>query len=32
MNLILLVAFFFLILALGWIFFDDNDWNGGGRR
>lgn len=32
MNAFVLVIFFALILVVGWIFFDEDDWNGGGRR
>ena len=32
MNAIVLVIFFALILVVGWIFFDEDDWNDGGRR
>lgn len=26
MKMLILVEFFLLLLTLGWIFFDDNDW------
>ena len=32
MNAIVFVIFFALILVVGWIFFDDNDWNGGEKK
>lgn len=28
MNAFVLVIFFALILVVGWIFFDEDDWNG----
>ena len=28
MNAIVIVIFFALILVVGWIFFDEDDWNG----
>lgn len=28
MNAIVLVIFFALIFVVGWIFFDEDDWNG----
>ena len=26
MKMLIFVMFFFLLLFLGWLFFDDNDW------
>jgi hypothetical protein len=28
MKMLILLLFFALILCLGWIFFDDDDWDG----
>ncbi len=32
MKMLILVNFFLLLLALGWIFFDDNDWGKPSKR
>lgn len=32
MKMLILILTFALILALGWLFFDDDDWDGGGKK